>query len=184
MVWKLGELKEFGDSKSIQRAAIGTASCHRLFHSVNVSWWDHIECATGIRPFWFGLWWYWWSSIFTVLCCILIQAVEGISAFKPLLLRFVAILAIHKKSWLDSTSKWSINCHSVQFQSLISLTLTLSLGSRHGRAAWIPTESLFAVLMAMLIPAGIWCPAVELLIIFSHDGQWTWSKLMNCTGLS
>ena len=33
-----------------------------------------------------GLWWDWGSSIFTILCCILIKAAEGISAFKPLLL--------------------------------------------------------------------------------------------------
>ena len=50
VVWKLGELKEFGGSEPIQRTAIGTAPWHRLFHSVNVSWWDHIECATGRRP--------------------------------------------------------------------------------------------------------------------------------------
>ena len=47
----MGELKEFGGSEPIQRTAIGTAPWHRLFHSVNVSWWDHIECATGRRPF-------------------------------------------------------------------------------------------------------------------------------------
>ena len=33
-----------------------------------------------------GLWWNWESSIFTILCCILVYAAEGISAFKPLLL--------------------------------------------------------------------------------------------------
>ena len=54
LVCKLGELKEFGGSEPIQRTAIGTAPSHRLFHSVNVSWWDHIECATGRRPFGFG----------------------------------------------------------------------------------------------------------------------------------
>ena len=32
-----------------------------------------------------GLWWDWGSSIFTILCCILILAAEGILAFKPLL---------------------------------------------------------------------------------------------------
>ena len=32
-----------------------------------------------------GLWWDWGSSIFTILCCILIKAVEGISVCKPLL---------------------------------------------------------------------------------------------------
>ena len=59
-------------SEPIQRTAIGTAPWHRLFHSVNVSWWDHIECATGRRPFGLGLWWDWGSSIFTILGCILI----------------------------------------------------------------------------------------------------------------
>ena len=54
LVWKLGELKEFRGSEPIQRTSIGTAPWHRLFHSVNVSWWDHIECATGRRTF--GLW--------------------------------------------------------------------------------------------------------------------------------
>ena len=44
LVWKLGELKEFGGSEPIQRTAIGTAPWHRLFHSVNVSWWDHWVC--------------------------------------------------------------------------------------------------------------------------------------------
>ena len=34
---------------------IGTAPWHKLFHSVNVSWWDHIECATGRRPFGLGV---------------------------------------------------------------------------------------------------------------------------------
>ena len=55
---KLGEFKEFGESEPIQRTAIGTApwnSLHRLFHSVNVSWWDHIECATGRKPFGLGV---------------------------------------------------------------------------------------------------------------------------------
>ena len=55
LVWKLGELKEFGGSEQIQRTAIGTAPWHRLFHSVNVSWWDHIECAAGRRPFGLGV---------------------------------------------------------------------------------------------------------------------------------
>ena len=32
-----------------------TAPWHRLFHSVNVSWWDHSECATGRRPFGLGV---------------------------------------------------------------------------------------------------------------------------------
>ena len=50
LVWKLGELKEFWVSEPIERTAIGTAPWHRLFHSVNVSWWDHIECVTGSRP--------------------------------------------------------------------------------------------------------------------------------------
>ena len=48
LVWTLGELKEFGGSGPIQRIVIGAAPWHRLFHSVNVSWWDHIECATGL----------------------------------------------------------------------------------------------------------------------------------------
>ena len=48
-------LKEFGGSEPIQRTAIGTAPWHRLLHSVNISWWDDIECATGRRPFGFGV---------------------------------------------------------------------------------------------------------------------------------
>ena len=51
LILKLGELKDFGGSEPTQRTAIGTTPWHRLFHSVNVSWWDHIECATGKRRF-------------------------------------------------------------------------------------------------------------------------------------
>ena len=42
-------------SEPTERTAIGTAPWHRPFHSVNVSWWDHIECATGRRPFGSGV---------------------------------------------------------------------------------------------------------------------------------
>ena len=43
-----------------------------------------------------GLWWNWESSIFTILCCILVYAAEGISAFKPL-------LCLTAKEFIDRT---------------------------------------------------------------------------------
>ena len=49
LVCKLGEFKELGGSEPIQRTAIGTAPWHRLFHSVNVSWWVSLE-----EDFWVG----------------------------------------------------------------------------------------------------------------------------------
>ena len=53
---KVGRIERIRrECEPIQRTAIGTAPWHRLFHSVNVSWWDHIECATGRRPLGLGV---------------------------------------------------------------------------------------------------------------------------------
>ena len=55
-----------------------------------------------------GLWWDWGSSIFTILCCILIKAAEGISVFKPLLLKFFG-LDLEKKIY---SSLWILSIFS------------------------------------------------------------------------
>ena len=47
-------LKNSEGVNQFKEQPLETAPLHRLFHSVNVSWWDHIECATERRPF--GLW--------------------------------------------------------------------------------------------------------------------------------